>query len=159
MPAAVGINTTITGSGFGSAVQVLFGGDSGSVAQIVSGPTATSVVVKVPSAPSGFAFDTEACDGNGDGILAGERKVATPISITVRNLDSAGCSATLPNAFTMNPPDTACANDDSEPPPPPDPACSDGIDNDGDGLTDFNGGVTPPGDPQCLSDGDTNEAG
>jgi hypothetical protein len=153
---SVGSNTTITGQNFSTNVQVLFGGATGSVAQIVSGPTATSVTVKVPSPPAGFAFATEACDGNGDGIPGGTRAIATPISITVKNLDSAGCTETLNNVYTLNPPNTACLGDTSTPPPVT-PQCSDGIDNDLDGLTDFNGGVSPPGDPQCGSDGDTNE--
>lgn len=36
-------------------------------------------------------------------------------------------------------------------PPPPQPACSDGLDNDGDGLTDY------PSDPGCSSSADTDE--
>lgn len=155
---SVGTNTTITGQGFGTNIQVLFGGATGSLAQIVSGPTATSVTVKVPSPPAGFTFTTEPCDGNNDGIPGGTRAIPTPISITVKNLDSAGCTETINNAYTLTPPNNACLGDTSTPPPPPPPQCSDGVDNDGDGFTDYNGGVTPPGDPQCGSDGDTNEA-
>lgn len=47
-------------------------------------------------------------------------------------------------------------------PPPPEPvthtACNDGIDNDGDGLVDWNGGnINQPPDPGCTGPTDTNE--
>ena len=47
-------------------------------------------------------------------------------------------------------------------PPPPPPQCSDGIDNDGDGQTDYDARNDPPfhpfGDQQCTSPDDNNEA-
>jgi hypothetical protein len=131
---------------------VLFGdATNGSSAQI-TGHTASSITVKVPTPPPSFTFTTEPCDANGDGVQ-GTKKIDTAISVTVRNLDGTGCAVTLSNAFTLIPPDTSC----NEPAPPPVAAqCSDGKDNDGDGLTDF--GAAPSNDPQCLSAGDNNEA-
>jgi hypothetical protein len=105
----------------------------------------------VPSAPQGFTFITEPCDGNGDGIPSGTRLTQTPISVTVRNLNGTGCATTLSNAFLLNPPNTTCTGDTSTPPPPPTPQCNDGVDNDLDGLIDF------PADPGCSSLADTTE--
>jgi hypothetical protein len=147
------INSTVTISGqnFASNVQVLFGdATNGSSAPIVS-QTASSIVVRVPTPPQGFTFATEPCDGNGDGIPGGTRNIPTPISVTVRNLDGTGCAATLSNAFTLNPPNTTCANDNSTPPPPPTVQCNDTFDNDGDGFIDA-------ADPQCTGPSDNSEA-
>ena len=41
--------------------------------------------------------------------------------------------------------------DDGQYPPPPHPACSDGVDNDGDGKIDY------PADPGCTGASDTDE--
>jgi hypothetical protein len=149
---ATNTNATITGQNFAANVQVLFGGTNGSAATVVS-HTSTSINIKVPPTPPGFTFNTEACDGNGDGVPSGTRPIPTPASISVINLDGTGCVGTLSNAFTLSPSSTACSGDTSVPPPP---QCSDGIDNDLDGLTDF--GVGPGFDPQCTSAGDTSEA-
>lgn len=158
---SINANVTISGQNFAQNVQVLFGdAANGSSAPIVS-RTATSIVVRVPTPPQGFVFSTEPCDGNGDGIPGGTRSIPTPISVTVRNLDGTGCAATLSNAFTLNPPNTTCANDNSTPPPPA--QCADGIDNDSDGFIDHTS-INPPGapngdpDPQCSSPTDTSEA-
>ncbi len=148
---SVGGNVTITGQGIGPAISVRFGGPSGATAQIVSGPTPTSVTVKVPTPPPTFSFATEACDGNGDGIPGGTRKVPTPVDIVVKNLDAAGCNDTLTNSFTLNPPDTTCSGDTSTPPPPPVVQCNDGFDNDGDTLIDA-------ADPQCTGPTDNSES-
>jgi IPT/TIG domain-containing protein len=146
-----GITATISGQNFAPNVQVLFGDAvNGSSAAILSvSPTAISV--RVPSAPQGFTFITEPCDGNGDGIPGGTRLVPTPISITVRNLDGTGCASTLTNAFVLNPPNTTCSGDTSTPPPPPVTQCNDGFDNDGDTLIDA-------ADPQCTGPSDNSEA-
>lgn len=148
--------TTISGANFGSNVQVIFGDPTnGSSAAIVS-KTSSSIVVRVPTAPSGFVFSTEACDGNGDNIPNGTRNIPTPISVTVRNLDGTGCAVTLTNAFTLNPPNSTCTGDTSTPPTTT-PECADGIDNDGDGFIDF--GVNPAvNDPQCTSATDASES-
>jgi hypothetical protein len=154
-----GGNATVTGQNFtpGSpGVQVIFGDpDSGSSAPVTGSNTSGNINIRVPSAPAGFTFNTEPCDGNGDGIAGGTRLAQTPISVSVRNLDGPGCVATQPNAFVLTPPNTTCTGDTSTPPPAP--QCSDGVDNDGDGFTDYN--VVPAlRDPQCTSPSDTNEA-
>ncbi len=131
----VGTLATITGSGFAANVQVLFGGASGSAAQILSN-SATSIGIRVPTPPADFAFATEPCDGNGDGIAGGTRNIPTPITIVVRNLDNAQCTATLTNGFTLTPQNTTCTGDTSTPPPPPVTQCTDNFDNDGDTFVD-----------------------
>ncbi|HXT22003.1 MAG TPA: IPT/TIG domain-containing protein [Thermoanaerobaculia bacterium] len=143
----IGSNITISGQNFDpSALRVLFGGADGASAQIVSSTT-TSIVAKVPTPPPSFAFTTVACDDNGDGTQ-GLRSQPTPISITVRNLLT-GCESTLSNAFTLNPPDTSCVGDIGA--PTSSPACSDGLDNDGDTFIDFGG------DNGCTAANDTDE--
>lgn len=146
---AVNSNVTLSGQNFSSNVQVLFGGADGSSAAIVS-KSSTAITVRVPTPPSTFVFATEPCDGNGDGIAGGTRNIPTPISIVVRNLDGTGCSATLSNAFTVNPLNTTCTGDTSEPPPPPTVQCNDGFDNDGDTFIDA-------ADPECTGPGDNTE--
>ena len=147
--------TTISGANFGTNVQVIFGDPTnGSSAAIIS-RTSSSIVVRVPTAPSGFVFSTEPCDGNSDGIPNGTRNIPTPISVTVRNLDGTGCAVTLTNAFTLNPPNPTCTGDTSTPPTTT-PQCADGVDNDLDGRTDF--GPNPTNDPQCTSATDTSES-
>jgi hypothetical protein len=159
LPLIFGINPTngspgtaavITGQNFSTHVQVLFGdATSGSAATIVSS-TSTSINIRVPNAPQSFVFNTEPCDGNGDGIPNGTRSIPTAISVNVKNLDGTGCAVTLSNAFLLSPPNSTCTGDTSAPPPTP-PACSDGVDNDGDTLIDF------PADPGCTSATDTTE--
>jgi len=149
-------SATVSGQNFATNVQVLFGDPtSGSSAPVVSS-TGTSISLRVPQAPAGFTFNTEPCDGNGDGIAGGTRLTPTAISVTVRNLDGTGCFVTLPNAFLLNPPNATCTGDTSSPPPPT-PQCNDGIDNDGDGRVDFGAGVN--NDPGCSSLEDNSEAG
>lgn len=151
---SVGAQATISGQNFANNIQVVFGDPaSGSSASIVS-RSSSSIVVRVPTPPNGFTFSTEPCDGNGDGIPNGTRSIPTPISVTVRNLDGTGCVSTLTNAFTINPTNTTCTGDTSTP-PDDDPQCSDGDDNDGDGLIDF--GPNPTNDPQCTSADDDSE--
>jgi hypothetical protein len=146
---SVDSQTTITGQNFGTNVQVIFGDPTnGSSASIVS-HTGTTIVVRVPTPPSGFVFSTEPCDGNSDGIPNGTRNIATPITVTVRNLDGTGCAVTLTNAFTLNPQNITCTGDTST---PPTTQCNDGIDNDvpPDGLIDL-------ADPDCTDATDTTE--
>ena len=146
---SVNTNVTLSGQNFSSNVQVLFGGADGSSAAIVS-KSSTAITVRVPNPPASFVFTTEPCDGNGDGIAGGTRNIPTPITIVVRNLDGTGCSATLTNAFTVNPLNTTCTGDTSEPPPPPVVQCNDGFDNDGDTFIDAL-------DPQCTGPSDNTE--
>ena len=147
---AIGSNVTLSGQNFASNVQVLFGdAASGASASIVS-KSATAITVKVPTPASTFAFNTEPCDGNGDGIAGGTRNIPTAISVTVRNLDGTGCTATLSNAFTVSPTNTTCTGDTSTPPPPPTVQCNDGFDNDGDTFIDA-------ADPQCTGPTDNTE--
>ena len=150
----VGINVTISGANLPTIadVRVTFGGSGGtggSTAPIVS-TSPTSIVATVPSPPPGFVFNTEACDGNGDGIPGGTRPVATPMDVSVINLTS-GCFAVLPNGFTLTPPSAPCTGDTSEPPPPPTVQCNDGFDNDSDTFIDG-------ADPQCTGPTDNSES-
>jgi IPT/TIG domain len=145
-----GINATVSGRDFSENVQVVFGDpEDGSSAQVLS-RTSTAITVRVPSAPQGFEFITEPCDGNGDGNPGGTRLAPTPISVSVRNLET-GCASTLSNAFLLNPPNTTCTGDTTEPPPAPETQCTDGFDNDTDGLTDA-------ADPQCTGPADNSES-
>ncbi len=112
-----GTAATISGQNFSPNVQVLFGGATGSAAQIVSS-TGNSITVKVPPAPPGFVFNTQPCDSNGDGNPGGTQAIPTPASITVVNLNGTGCAATLTNAFTLTPPSNACTGDTAVASPP-----------------------------------------
>ncbi len=144
---SVGAQATISGQNFGSSVQVIFGDPiNGSSASIVS-RTSTSIVVRVPTAPPSFVFTSQSCDDNGDGTV-GTRSLPTPISVTVRNLDGTGCTVTLTNAFTLNPPSNSCVGDIG---PVVTTQCSDGIDNDGDLLIDLL-------DPGCTGPTDNSES-
>lgn len=124
---------TIGGSGFDAPVRVLFGGAAATVQGAV---TPTQVQVRTP--PLAGGLPTEECtvpDGR-----RGTRTASRTVDVSVENLDT-GCSDVLPGAFTFTPASTACI---------PNPACSDGIDNDGDGLIDS-------ADPGCSGPGDTDE--
>jgi len=140
-----GTLVTINGLDFSQPIRVLFGDQAASVNSVAA--NGSQILVNSPT----FAGDLqeEPC---GDG---GMRFVPTAVDIQVENLVT-GCNDTFSNGYIFNPSDTSCR--DQTPPEPPAPQCSDGLDNDGDGLTDYNGGVTPPGDPECSSDGDDNEA-
>ncbi len=138
---SIGTNTTITGTNFAPNVQVIFGDPtSGSSASIVSINAPTSVTVRVPTPPAGFAYRQEPCG------TTGMRNAPTPINITVRNLDSPGCVITFTNGYLVNPPDTTCTGDT-----PPTTQCNDGFDNDSDGFIDEN-------DPQCTGATDNSES-
>jgi hypothetical protein len=113
---SVGSTVTILGDGFQAPVRVLFGGVDGSTATVTS-VTPTTITAIVPTAPPGFQFDTEPCDGDGDGNPGGTRLIPTRISITVINIDS-GCQVTLANAYTLNPPNTTCTGDTTAQPTP-----------------------------------------
>jgi hypothetical protein len=145
-----GITATISGRDFSPNVQVLFGDpEDGSSAQILAN-SPSSLTVRIPNAPQGFDFITEPCDGNGDGNPGGTRLSPTPISVSVRNLET-GCVGTLSNAFVLNPPNTTCTGDSTTPPPPPTTQCNDTFDNDSDGLIDA-------ADPQCTGPTDNSES-
>jgi hypothetical protein len=153
-PQGGGTAVTISGQGFEAPVRVRFVKEQ-SFTATVNSTSATSIGATTPAVPNSV-LDTEPCDDNADGT-AGERYVRTAFDVQVENLGT-GCTDTFEGAFTYIPSDQSCRGDVGEPPPPPPPQCNDGLDNDGDGLTDYNGGVSPPGDPQCTSDGDNNEA-
>lgn len=150
-PQAGATLVTIGGSGFESPARVRFTSSSGgadpfngSVQTVTSG----QITVRTP-AVTNDAFKTEPCDDNGDGTQ-GVRFIPTAFAVEVVNVDTT-CAAQLTNAFTFNPTNTTCRNDDGEAPPAV-PQCNDGIDNDGDTLIDF------PADPQCTDLNDNTEA-
>lgn len=138
-------SVTIGGVDFSRPSRVLFGDQAATVTSVAS--DGSQIQVTSPT----FAGDLqeEPC---GDG---GMRFVPTAVDLQVENLVT-GCSDSFSNGFIYNPIDTSCR--DETPPEPTEPQCSDGLDNDGDGLTDYNDGTSPPGDPECSSDGDDNEA-
>jgi len=103
----LGTPVTISGQSFAPHVQVMFGDATNGSPASISSSSSTSITAMVPQPPPGFTFSTEPCDSNADGIF-GTRLVPTPISVNVRNLDGAGCVATLSNEFTLNPPNTVC---------------------------------------------------
>lgn len=145
-----GITAAISGRDFSPNSQVLFGDpEDGSSAQVLSS-TSTSLSIRIPNAPQGFDFIEEPCDGNGDGNPGGTRLSPTPISVSVRNLET-GCVGTLSNAFLLNPPNTTCTGDTTTPPPAPTTQCNDGFDNDSDTLIDA-------ADPQCTGPSDNSES-
>ena len=150
----VGQSTTVSGQNFPPLgdVRVAFGGSGGSggSAAAITSASPTSILVTVPSPPPGFVFNTEACDGNGDGIPGGTRPVETPMDVTVTNLET-GCFDVLPNGFTLVPTSTTCTGDTSTPPPPPTVQCNDGFDNDSDGDIDED-------DAECDGPTDTSES-
>jgi hypothetical protein len=111
-----GSPATISGQNFANNVQVVFGDPTTGSSAAITSKSSTSIGVTVPPPPPGFAFDTEPCDGNGDGIANGQRSVSTPITINVRNLDGTGCVATLSNAYRLGPLSTTCTGDTSTPP-------------------------------------------
>lgn len=148
---SIGSNVTLSGQNFSANVQVLFGDPASGASAAIISKSATAITVRVPTPAAGFVFNTEPCDGNGDGIAGGTRNIATPISVTVRNLDGTGCLVTLSNAFTVSPQNTTCTGDTSTPPPPPTVQCNDGFDNDGDTFVDA-------ADPQCTGPTDNSEA-
>ena len=111
---ASGSVATISGVNFASSVQVLFGDPTNGSAAVITSHSPSAITIQVPPAPPGFTFTTVQCDDNGDGVF-GTRTVATPINVTVRNLDGTGCVTTLSNAFLLSPPSNTCV----EPAPPP----------------------------------------
>jgi len=103
------------------------------------------VIVTSSSCGNGIIDSGEDCDGSN---LGGS-------SCTNQGFASGtlGCSSSCTFDFS------SCVAT-SPPPPGPAPECSDGIDNDGDGFIDYNGG--PNGelaDPQCSSPDDNDESG
>ncbi len=152
-PQSGGTTVTVGGQGFEPPLRVRFvkGGDS--FAASLQSSSATQIKVTSPGVPNSV-LDTEPCDDNHDGTT-GERYIRTTFDVQVENLGTA-CNNSFEGVFAYVPSDQSCRNDTGTTPVLPE--CSDGIDNDGDGLTDYNGGVSPPGDPQCTSDGDTSES-
>lgn len=146
-PQAGGTAVTISGQGFEPPVRVRFI-NQGSFTAAVTSSSTTSIGATTPQVPNS-ALDTEACDDNADGT-AGERYIRTSFDVQVENLTT-GCTDTFDGAFTYVPTDQSCRNDVGEPPPPPPSQCTDGFDNDSDGLIDA-------ADPQCTSPTDDNEA-
>jgi hypothetical protein len=142
-PGAGGTTVNINGSGFEAPVRVLFGGNQAPL----QSTSATQVRVTTPAFTG--AFPTEACTTTGG--VPGTRQRAVSVEVSLTNLNT-GCVDTVPGGFIYEPPSTCVPN---EAPPPP-PQCSDGIDNDGDGLVDF--GAGPTTDPQCTSATDSDES-
>lgn len=105
------------------------------------------ITVRTPFLPN-EDLNTEPCDDNADGTQ-GVRFVATAVDVRVVNAATT-CDVTVPNGFVFIPSDTSCRNDVG--PVEDDPQCSDGIDNDADGLIDF------PEDTNCESSADDNES-
>ena len=157
-PQAGNTQVTISGLGFQSPVRVRFCRDGTCFAATIVSVSDSQIIVRTPSVPND-TLEEEQCDDNADGTL-GDRYIPTSFDVQVENLLTT-CEDEFEGAFTYIPSDQSCRGDMGVPPPPPPPAppqCSDGIDNDGDNLTDYNDGVSPPGDPQCESDGDNSEA-
>lgn len=127
---------TITGQNFSEPLRVLFGGQAASVQSV----SPTEIQARTPT----FAgeLETEEC---GDG---GERFVATAVDVTVENLQTT-CNDTFPSGFNYNPSDSTCRNE--EEPEPEETECTDGFDNDGDGLIDEE-------DPDCTGPDDDDES-
>lgn len=149
-----GSPVTISGQGFAPNIQVIFGpAGNGSTASVTSSNSG-SINATVPVAPPGFSFNTRPCDGDGDGNPGGTIPVATPLTITVRNLDGTGCEASLTNVYALNPQSPVCTGDTTASTGDGGggtPECSDGIDNDSDGDIDL-------ADAQCVNAADTSEA-
>ncbi len=145
-----GESLTVNGAGFESPVRVLFVGTSASFAATVVTDTASSITVSTPSVPDTFFPQVDCLSGN----QAGKQRVAATASVQVINLGSS-CSDTLPNAFTIEPANTGCIPTGNTTPLP---QCSDGIDNDRDGFTDFVPVSPGGGDPQCTSLEDDSES-
>jgi hypothetical protein len=113
-------NVTLTGSGFVQPLEVVFATEAGGEANatILSVASPNQMTVRVPFFPN-TAFETEACDDNGDGT-EGTRLIDTPASITVTNLVTT-CADTFERAFTITAPSAVCQNDVGTPPDPGDP--------------------------------------
>jgi large repetitive protein len=122
----------IGGSGFAAPVRALFGG----AAATVNSVSATQVQVTTPPLAGGLAtVECTVPDGR-----RGTRTASQAVNVLVENLLT-GCQDVLPGGFTYTPTSTACV---------PNPQCSDGIDNDGDGLIDS-------ADPGCSGPTDNDE--
>jgi hypothetical protein len=138
-PAGGGTTVNLNGSGFQAPVRVLFGGNQAPL------QSTSANQVRVTSPAFTGEFPTEACTATGG--VPGTRQRPVSVNVSLTNLDT-GCVDVVPGGFIYQPPATCVPN---EAPPPP-PQCSDGIDNDGDGLIDF------PADPQCSSADDNDES-
>lgn len=145
-PESGNTQVTITGLNFQNPLRVLFGDQAASVQSVSS--NGTQIVVKTP--PFSGTLPEKSCDDNGDGTQ-GMKFIPASVSISVSNLVT-GCDDSFNGAFSYTPSDTSCRGDTAPTPPVTQPQCSDGIDNDGDGLVDF------PNDPQCTDPSDNNEA-
>ena len=141
-PSGGGTTVNLNGSGFDAPVRVLFGGNQASVQSV------SETQVRVTTPPFTGEFPTEACTATGG--VPGTRQRPVQVNVEIINLDT-GCTDTASGAFVYQPPTTCVPNE-----APTTPQCSDGIDNDGDGLIDF--GAGPTNDPQCSSADDTSES-
>jgi hypothetical protein len=147
-PGATSVARTATGNAFEDPVRVLFGDAAASI----TATTSTSISLNTPLFSQ---FDEESCDDDGDGTQ-GMRFVNTSVDVEVTNLLT-DCTDTLTGGYTYTPSDTSCRGD-LGPPVVADPQCSDGIDNDGDGLVDHQS-VNPFNfDPQCSGPNDDDES-
>ena len=151
-PGATPTARTISGINFEDPVRALFGEAAGGV----NASSSSSISVTTPTFSM---FDEESCDDDGDGTQ-GMRFVNTSVDLTVINLLTQ-CEDILTGGYTFTPSDTSCRGDMGPPPPeppPPTPECSDGIDNDGDGLVDHEtiNPINP--DPECAGPNDNDES-
>ncbi len=112
-----GSTATITGLRFFTGgiprtggVQVLFGDPATGSSAVINSVSAdgTTITITVPPAPPGFSFNTAPCTIPGTPPTQGTKNVATPITVTVRNLDGTGCLSTLTNAYLLSPDDSTC---------------------------------------------------
>lgn len=135
-PQGGGTLVTISGQNFTEPARVLFGDQAGSVQSV----TPTEIQVRTPTFSG--ELQEEPC---GDG---GSRFTPTAVGVQVENLATT-CEDTFSNGFVYNPSDTTCRNE--EEPEPEETECTDGFDNDGDGLIDAD-------DPECTGPDDDDES-
>ncbi len=148
-PGAIPSARTVNGANFEEPVRVVFG-------DAAAGVNATSVSSISVTTPVFTAFDEESCDDDGDGTQ-GMRFVNTSVDVTVTNLLTE-CEDMVTGGYSYSPSDISCRGDAGPPPPPALPECSDGIDNDGDGLVDHEtiNPINP--DPECAGPNDNDES-
>jgi len=140
-PEAGGGQITIVGANFTQPLRVLIGGQTASIVSVNA--AGTQIVAIVPRFTG--TFPTIPC-GN---LNSGTQKQDVSVDVQVVNLETT-CADTATRALTYHPADTACNGAT-----PVAPQCSNGIDDDGDGLIDF--GAGPTNDPGCTSATDPSE--
>ena len=123
-PGRGGTRIRINGTGFKEPLRVTLGpGDNGvsiiasvdAVGEDAQGGFIRAFTGQVVSADEWFL--TRACDTDGDGTLDGIRSVPTVVSLNVQLFPS-GATDSLPQAFTYEPQDGSCRDEDPDPNPP-----------------------------------------